>query len=73
MAEKSKIHGSFHHEELSFAIAKVNQASLKVKKQLLTAMALAITKDGEVTIEEAEMFRAVSESLDCPVPPVVSK
>ena len=26
----------------------------------------------EVTVEEAEMFRAISESLDCPVPPVMA-
>jgi hypothetical protein len=35
-------------------------------------MAAAIACDGTVTVEEAETFRAVSESLDCPVPPVMA-
>ena len=33
---------------------------------------VAITHDKQVTVEEAEIFRAMSESLDCPVPPVVA-
>jgi hypothetical protein len=43
-----------------------------IKKQILTAAAIAITHDGTVTVDEAELFRAIAESLDCPVPPVVA-
>ena len=62
----------FDHAVLSQAIERVNEASPKIKKRLLTAMAIAITYDKQVTVHEAELFRAMSESLDCPVPPVVA-
>ena len=29
-----------------------------------------IAADGEITIHEAELFRAIADSLDCPVPPI---
>lgn len=57
---------------LEEAIQKVNLASPVIKKRVLTAMAEAIACDGKITVEEAETFRAVSESLDCPVPPVMA-
>jgi Zn-dependent protease with chaperone function len=57
---------------LEEAIQRVNLASPIIKKRVLTAMAEAIACDGKITVEEAETFRAVSESLDCPVPPVMA-
>jgi len=57
---------------LTKAIEKVNLASPVIKKRVLTAMAEAIACDGKITVEEAETFRAVAESLDCPVPPVMA-
>ena len=57
---------------LEEAIQKVNLAAPVIKKRLLTAMAEAIACDGKITVEEAETFRAVAESLDCPVPPVMA-
>jgi len=62
----------FDHTVVEAAIQKVNLASPKIKKRVLTAMAIAITFDKQVTVHEAELFRAMSESLDCPVPPVVA-
>ncbi len=60
------------YQSLALALGKLNTAAPHVKKQLLTAAAIAITHDGQVTVQEAELFRAMSESLDCPVPPVVA-
>jgi hypothetical protein len=62
----------FDHRDLEAAIDKVNYASPSIKKRVLTAMAVAITFDKQVTVPEAELFRALAESLDCPVPPVVA-
>ncbi len=39
------------------------------KKRLLKAVAGCIHADGEVTAEEAELLRAIADSLDCPMPP----
>ncbi len=55
-------------EQLESCMRSLHQASMKVKKKLLYAAAMLITYDHEITIAEAEFFRAVAESLDCPVP-----
>ena len=57
---------------LAQALERLSQATPPIKKRVLAAAAIAITHDHQVTIEEAEIFRAMSESLDCPVPPVVA-
>ncbi len=59
-------------KQLQRDIEKVNQAAPVIKKRILTAMAAAMTSDGKITVGEAEIFRAMSESLDCPVPPVIA-
>lgn len=53
-------------------------ASMKTLEQLrpldkplvLKALAACIESDGKVTEEEAELFRAIADCLDCPVPPL---
>jgi Zn-dependent protease with chaperone function len=44
----------------------------KLKRRLLDACAACIGADGTITVKEAELFRAVADSLDCPVPPLVA-
>jgi len=39
------------------------------KRELIAACAATISRDGQVTLEEAEFFRAVADSLDVPMPP----
>ena len=55
-------------EQLEACMYKLHRASLPVKKRFLYAAAVLITYDHEITIAESEFFRAVAESLDCPVP-----
>jgi Zn-dependent protease with chaperone function len=59
---------SWEVEQLETAMRSLQLASPEVKKQFLQAAAVLITYDHEITITEAEFFRAVAESLDCPVP-----
>lgn len=40
------------------------------KPQLLKAMIACIEHDGRITAVEAELFRAIADSLGCPVPPL---
>jgi hypothetical protein len=54
------------------AIHQIGQAAPSVKRQVLKAVAIAILADRKVTVEEAELFRAVGEALDCPVPLLVA-
>lgn len=42
------------------------------KPRLLKAIAVCINADNKVTPDEAELFRAIADSLDCPVPPLLA-
>jgi len=55
-------------DQLEVCMKALHHASIAVKKQFLYAAVVLITYDHEITIAEAEFFRAVAESLDCPVP-----
>ena len=57
---------------LDKALEKANESSPAVKKQILHAAATAIAADGKVTVDEAELFRAFAESIECPVPPILA-
>lgn len=39
-----------------------------VKKRLLTALAITISHDGKIDPDEADLLRALSSALDCPMP-----
>ena len=41
------------------------------KEALLRACAQVIAADGEVAVAEAELFRAIGDSMGCPVPPLL--
>ncbi len=56
---------------LDKAVQKLSRLKPLQKPLLLKAMASCISYDGKVTAEEAELFRAVADSLDCPVPPLL--
>lgn len=56
---------------LDTALKTLNQCAPRVKKQLLQASALVVGADREVTTNEAEMLRAVADSLGVPTPPLL--
>lgn len=58
--------------DLFGVMQKLSQASPKAKKAVLTALGIVIIHDQKITVSEAELFRAIAESLDCPVPPVLA-
>lgn len=51
------------------ALAKLLQSSPGIQERMLRACAACVGADGKVTLEEAELLRAVSDSLGCPIPP----
>jgi hypothetical protein len=55
---------------VSQSLDKLAQSSPAVKKQVLNAAMTCIAADGKVTVAEAELVRAVADSLDCPIPPI---
>lgn len=50
----------------------LDQLRPKQKRQLIGAATVCIAVDGVIAIEEAELLRAISDSLSCPVPPLLS-
>ncbi len=44
-------------------------ASPVLKQRIIAAFAHCVLVDGKVTVEEAELLRAVASCLDCPIPP----
>ena len=53
------------------AIEVLNTVAPALKKKILTACAACIAADKAITIDEAELFRAIASSLDCPTPPIL--
>jgi Zn-dependent protease with chaperone function len=43
----------------------------RLKKQILTACAISVSADGNVTVTEGELLRGIADSLDCPMPPLL--
>jgi Zn-dependent protease with chaperone function len=55
-------------QELDAALKQLEQLRPLEKPQFLKALAACIQVDGQVTDEEGELFRALADCLDCPVP-----
>ncbi|MCK6488392.1 MAG: hypothetical protein L6R48_08710, partial [Planctomycetes bacterium] len=47
----------------------LRRASPAIRRQLVEAAARTVAADGLVTAGEAELVRAVADSLGCPLPP----
>ena len=59
--------------ELSAAISAASQLSPSLKRQVLNAAAACVAADHEITVREAELFRAIADTLDCPMPPLLPR
>lgn len=57
-------------DQLDTALDRLVTASGPIKHRLLTACAASITADGVLRTSEAELLRAISAVLDCPMPPL---
>ena len=59
--------------QVDAALRAIDLASRPLKKQILLACAAIIGADGRVTVEEGELLRAISDSIDCPMPPLLGQ
>ena len=57
-------------QELDQALVALVGVGPNLKRQLIEAAAAAVSADGYLQIQEAELLRAISDSLDCPMPPL---
>jgi hypothetical protein len=58
-------------ERLSEVLAELDGLSPFLKRSLINACADCVLHDGKVMPAEAELLRAVAETLDCPIPPLL--
>lgn len=58
-------------EGLDSALDVLNETAPRLKKQLLKACTACVTADREITASEAELLRAISDSLGVPLPPIL--
>ena len=61
--------GKVSFSALRVAIKRFSHATPGVKKTILDACAHCVLHDQKVTVEEAELLRAVAYALDIPLPP----
>jgi len=59
--------------EMDNALTRLAMASPQLKKNILKACIACISADSLITIDEAEMLRAIADTLDCPIPPFIPK
>lgn len=53
------------------ALEDLAAASLSIKKNILTACTAAVMHDGTVNDTQFELLRAVADTMDCPMPPLI--
>jgi Zn-dependent protease with chaperone function len=54
------------------ALAELAQSAPNVKRDIVSAVTACIAADGQVTLEENELLRAIAAVLGCPVPPSIA-
>lgn len=57
-------------DALESAMDALEGTTHELRAEILAACAACISADGVLTFHEAELFRAVSSSLECPMPPL---
>jgi uncharacterized tellurite resistance protein B-like protein len=53
------------------ALNRLCQAVPQIKKNVLNACAQTVAADGVIQETEAELLRAIADTLDCPMPPFI--
>jgi Zn-dependent protease with chaperone function len=60
-------------DQISVALDRLAVAAPIIKKNLLAACVQVVGADGVIQEAEAELLRAVADTLDCPMPPMVDE
>jgi Zn-dependent protease with chaperone function len=58
-------------EDIQLALRALTNLKPLQKPKLLKAISLCILADKQISVAEAELFRAIADGLDCPVPPMI--
>jgi Zn-dependent protease with chaperone function len=58
--------------KIDSALNRLSQGTPAIKKAILNACAETVAADGVIQENEAELLRAIADTLDCPIPPFLS-
>jgi len=58
--------------KIDAALDRLNQGAPQIKKAILGACAETVAADGVIQENEAELLRAIADTLDCPIPPFLA-
>jgi hypothetical protein len=58
-------------KQLDLALDRLALAAPQIKKKLIEACVQVVGADGLIQEREAELLRAIADTLDCPIPPFV--
>jgi Zn-dependent protease with chaperone function len=58
---------------LDQALARLAESAPPLKQQILTAAAACVAADGQATVRERDLLRAVSDALGAPMPPILTE
>jgi Zn-dependent protease with chaperone function len=56
-------------QKVDEALNQLSQAAPPLKRRIIAACSACVGSDARVTTEEAELLRAIADSLGCPLPP----
>src|SRR5262249_20177024 len=59
--------------EFDAALQTLNQSVPAIKRRIVVACAACILANQQVTVREAELLRAICDTLDCPLPPLAAR
>lgn len=71
-ASQSRSPGAATATALEHAVNRLDRLKPAHKQRLLQALAAAVEHDGVISVAEAELLRAVADSLHCPLPPLLA-
>jgi Zn-dependent protease with chaperone function len=57
--------------EFDAALQTLNQSVAAIKRRIVIACAACILANGQTTVRETELLRAICDTLDCPLPPLI--
>jgi hypothetical protein len=58
-------------DQLDAALNRLTLAVPIIKKNIIDACVHVVGADGVILETEAELLRAISDTLDCPMPPLI--
>ena len=58
-------------EDYHAAARQLGRAKPELRRRVMLGMAACVLEDGQMSARELELLRAMGDTIECPVPPLV--